>query len=102
MTGQVDDLRKRNQSAVRLLHELAAADEVKLREGSLSICVFCSRGSCQRKVEGYVHSAYLLQIDYSRFLTKRIVLKFGVEVSTLFVEVHCVKIWGGGVNPFSL
>ena len=44
MTGQVDDLWKRNQSAVRLLHELAAADEVKLREGSLSICVFCSRG----------------------------------------------------------
>ena len=77
MTGQVDDLRKRNQSAVQLLHEV--------REGCFRY-VFSAPGAL---TEGRWKAMFTVP-TYSKLiiailLTKRIALKFVVEVSTLYV-----------------
>ena len=84
MTSQVDDLRKRNQSAVRLLHELAAADEEKLREGRFRY-VFSAP---EALAEGRWRAMFTVP-TYSKSI-----------MAVFFDEAHCIEIWGGGVDPF--
>ena len=83
MNSQVHDLRKRNQSALRLSVDASTDEQSQLMCGNIS----------------YVFSAPEA-LDEERWKAALRSSK-GLKVRAVFCdEAHCIEMWGGGVEPF--
>ena len=84
MISQVDDLRKRNQSAVRLAHDLSKEDECRLFNGSIRYVFSAPEALKERKWKS------LLMTPSFNNCVKAVVCD----------EAHCVELWGSSIEPF--
>ena len=84
MVSQVDDLRKRNQSAVRLTHDLSKEDECRLFNGSIRYVFSAPEALNERKWKS------LLMTPSFNNSVKAVVCD----------EAHCVELWGSGIEPY--
>ena len=83
MVRQVDDLCKRNQSAVRLTHDLSK-DECKLLNGSIRYVFSAPEALNERKWKSLLMTPI-----------------FNISVTAVVCdEAFCVELWGSSIEPY--
>ena len=83
MVRQVDDLHKRNQSTVRLTHDLSK-DECKLLNGSIRYIFLAPEALNERKWKSLLMTP---------------IFNKSVE-AVVCDEAHCVELWGSSIEPY--
>ena len=84
MTSQVNDLKKRNQSALFFTGDITGADEDSIRKGIFKYVFLAPEAVAEKKWKSILMESCLSK-----------------TIQAVFVdEAHCVELWGGGVDPF--
>ena len=84
MTSQVNDLKRRNQSALCFTGDITGADEDSIHKGIFKYVFLAPEAVAEKKWKSILIESCLSK-----------------TIQVVFVhEAHCVELWGGGVDPF--